>query len=170
MTAEVAEVLFVCVHNAGRSQMAAGYLAHLAGDTITVLSAGSEPADKTNPDAVLVMAEEGIDIAAAVPRILTDGAVPKFVDEVAQVTFNGRRAHANGQSVLYITERCVLRLGDGGLELIEIAPGVDLERDVLARMGFRPEIAPDLREMDAAIFTDALLGLAERSPVARRAR
>jgi propionate CoA-transferase len=98
-------------------------------------------------------------------HIRRDGAVPKFVDEVAQVTFNGRRAHASGQSVLYITERCVLRLGDSGLELIEIAPGVDLERDVLARMAFRPQIAPDLREMDAAIFTDAPLGLAERSPL-----
>jgi acyl CoA:acetate/3-ketoacid CoA transferase len=75
------------------------------------------------------------------------------------------------QSVLYITERCVPRLGDSGLELIEIAPGVDLERDVLARMGFRREIAPDLRETDAAIFTDAPLGLAERSPLTpRRAR
>ena len=52
-----------------------------------------------------------------------------------------------------------------GLELIEIAPGVDLERDVLARMAFRPRIAPDLREMDAAIFTDAPLGLGERSPL-----
>jgi propionate CoA-transferase len=67
--------------------------------------------------------------------------------------------------VLYITERCVLRLGEGGLELIEIAPGVDLERDVLACMGFRPRIAPDLSEMDAAIFTDAPLGLADRSPL-----
>jgi propionate CoA-transferase len=98
-------------------------------------------------------------------RIRRDGAVPKFVDEVAQVTFNGERARASGQSVLYITERCVLRLGDNGLELIEIAPGVDLERDVLASMGFRPQIAPDLREMDAAIFTDAPLGLGERSPL-----
>ena len=92
-------------------------------------------------------------------RIRRDGTVPKFVDEVAHVTFNGERAHATGQSVHYITERCVLRLGDDGLELIEIAPGVDLERDVLARMGFQPQIAPDLREMDAAIFTDAPLGL-----------
>jgi propionate CoA-transferase len=64
--------------------------------------------------------------------------------------------------VLYITERCVLRLGDVGLELTEIAPGVDLERDVLARMGFRPQIASDVREMDATIFTDAPHGLGER--------
>ena len=98
-------------------------------------------------------------------RIRRDGTVPKFVDEVAHITFNGERSHAAGQSVLYITERCVLRRGDRGLELIEIAPGVDLERDVLARMGFRPQIAPDLREMDAAIFAEAPLGLGERSPL-----
>jgi propionate CoA-transferase len=99
-------------------------------------------------------------------RICRDGVVPKFVDEVGLVTFSGQRAHARGQSVLYITERCVLRLVDGGLQLIEIAPGVDLERDVLARMGFRPQLAPDLQEMDMAIFTDAPLGLGERSPLA----
>ncbi len=63
-------VLFVCVHNAGRSQMAAGYLRHLAGDRIEVLSAGSEPGDRINPVAVQAMAEEGIDIAGAQPRIL----------------------------------------------------------------------------------------------------
>ena len=98
-------------------------------------------------------------------RIRRDGEVPKFVDEVGHVTFSGEQAYARGQSVLYITERCVLRLGDDGLELIEIAPGVDLERDVLARMGFRPRIGPDLREMDAAIFTDAPLGLSQRPPL-----
>ena len=68
-------VLFVCVHNAGRSQMAAGFLQHLAGDRINVLSAGSEPADNLNPVAVQAMAEEGIDINAATPRILTTEAV-----------------------------------------------------------------------------------------------
>jgi arsenate reductase (thioredoxin) len=68
-------VLFVCVHNAGRSQMAAGYLQHLAGDRVTVLSAGSEPADQINPVAVRAMAEEGVDIAAATPKVLTDQAV-----------------------------------------------------------------------------------------------
>jgi protein-tyrosine-phosphatase len=68
-------VLFVCVHNAGRSQMAAGYLHHLAGDRIQVLSAGSQPADRLNPVAVAAMAEEGIDIAHETPQLLTDSAV-----------------------------------------------------------------------------------------------
>ena len=68
-------VLFVCVHNAGRSQMAAGYLQHLAGDRIDVLSAGSQPADQVNPVAVAAMREEGIDLAAAQPKVLTDDAV-----------------------------------------------------------------------------------------------
>ena len=68
-------VLFVCVHNAGRSQMAAGYLRHLGGGRIEVYSAGSEPADRLNPVAVEAMREEGIDIAAAQPTVLTDAAV-----------------------------------------------------------------------------------------------
>ena len=68
-------VLFVCVHNAGRSQMAAGYLRELSGGRVDVLSAGSEPADRLNPAAVAVMAEEGIDIAGNTPQILTTDAV-----------------------------------------------------------------------------------------------
>jgi protein-tyrosine-phosphatase len=68
-------VLFVCVHNAGRSQMAAGFLRHLAGDRVDVLSAGSQPADQVNPAAVAAMAEEGIDIAGAQPTLLSDTAV-----------------------------------------------------------------------------------------------
>jgi len=68
-------VLFVCVHNAGRSQMAAGYVRHLAGDRVEVLSAGSEPKDAINPVAVEAMAEDGIDIAGNVPKILTVDAV-----------------------------------------------------------------------------------------------
>ncbi|SUE15956.1 arsenate reductase [Rhodococcus gordoniae] len=74
MTA-VPSVLFVCVHNAGRSQMAAGFLSHLAGDRITVRSAGSAPADEVNPAAVAVMAEAGIDISGENPKILTADAV-----------------------------------------------------------------------------------------------
>ncbi len=68
-------VLFVCVHNAGRSQMAAGYLTHLAGDRIEILSAGSAPADSINPVAIQVMSEEGIDISGEQPKILTDETV-----------------------------------------------------------------------------------------------
>ncbi len=68
-------VLFVCVHNAGRSQMAAGYLRELGRGNIRVLSAGSEPAEMINPQAVAVMAEEGIDIASFVPEILTVDSV-----------------------------------------------------------------------------------------------
>jgi arsenate reductase (thioredoxin) len=68
-------VLFVCVHNAGRSQMAAGYLRHLAGDRVDVLSAGSEPADQLNPIAVEAMAEVGIDVVGEEPKLLQDSAV-----------------------------------------------------------------------------------------------
>jgi arsenate reductase (thioredoxin) len=68
-------VLFVCIHNAGRSQMAAAYLTHLAGDRIEGRSAGSAPADQVNPAAVAAMLEEGIDMAGEQPKILTDEAV-----------------------------------------------------------------------------------------------
>lgn len=68
-------MLFVCVHNAGRSQMAAGFLRRLAGGSVEVLSAGSEPAEQVNPVAVQAMAEKGIDIAAETPRLLRDAAV-----------------------------------------------------------------------------------------------
>jgi arsenate reductase len=68
-------VLFVCVHNAGRSQMAAGFLQHLGGDRVQVLSAGSQPADQVNPAAVEAMQEVGIDIAGRTPQLLQDSAV-----------------------------------------------------------------------------------------------
>ena len=70
-----ATVLFVCVHNAGPSQMAAGYLQALAGDRIQVLSAGTQPKDQVNPSAIEAMAEEGIDIANNVPKVLSDETV-----------------------------------------------------------------------------------------------
>ena len=68
-------ILFVCVHNAGRSQMAAGYMKELSGGAVEVLSAGSEPKDQINPVAIQVMAEDGIDIAGEAPKILTTEAV-----------------------------------------------------------------------------------------------
>jgi len=101
-----------------------------------------------------------LDIAVADGRldIRRDGAVRKFVERVEQVTFSGPRAVRLGQPVLYVTERCVFRLGVAGLELIEVAPGIDLERDVLAQMTFRP-VLDDVREMDARLFRDKPMGL-----------
>ena len=75
MNDQTPSVLFVCVHNAGRSQMAAGWLRHLAGNQIDVRSAGSMPAEQINPIAVEAMAEEGIDITAEEPKVLTTEAV-----------------------------------------------------------------------------------------------
>ncbi|RMI32155.1 arsenate reductase ArsC [Nocardia stercoris] len=75
MTSAKPSVLFVCVHNAGRSQMAAAYLTHLAGDAVEVRSAGSAPADRVNPTAVRAMSEVGIDLSAEHPKILTVDAV-----------------------------------------------------------------------------------------------
>ncbi len=93
------------------------------------------------------------------------GAVSKFRSQVGQVTFNARLAAGRSQPVYYVTERCVLRLTEGGLELVEVAPGIEVERDVLAHMEFRPEISDELTTMDAAIFSDGLMGLHVRPPL-----
>src|SRR6267142_376767 len=95
-------------------------------------------------------------------HIANEGTMRKFVRDVEHRTFSGRMAQKRGQRVLYVTERCVFRLTDSGLELIEIAPGVDLERHILTQMDFTPTISPQLKLMDAALFTDATMGLRER--------
>ncbi|MDP1606286.1 MAG: acyl CoA:acetate/3-ketoacid CoA transferase [Rhodocyclaceae bacterium] len=92
-------------------------------------------------------------------RILQEGHTQKFVEEVEVRAFSGSEARKRGQPALYITERCVFRLGPEGLELTEIAPGIDLERDVLARMGFRPIMHTPPALMDARIFASGLMGL-----------
>jgi propionate CoA-transferase len=92
---------------------------------------------------------------------LTAGGRPKAVERVEQVTFGGRYAVERGQDVLYVTERAVFRLTSDGPELIEVAPDADPERDILARMGFRPRLAADLRRMDARLFRPERIGLAD---------
>lgn len=86
-------------------------------------------------------------------RIAQEGKIRKFVERVEQITFNGSLARESGRTILYVTERAVFELRAGGMTLIEIAPGLDLEKDVLAHMGFRPAIAAPVKTMDAALFT-----------------
>lgn len=84
--------------------------------------------------------------------IRSDGAHQKFVAQLDQVSYSGAHAQSIGQRALYITERAVFQRGPQGLQLIELAPGVDLERDVLAKMGFRPQIAAQVKTMDQRLF------------------
>ncbi|MBV1789682.1 malonate decarboxylase subunit alpha [Marinobacterium sp. D7] len=92
-------------------------------------------------------------------KVLQEGKAKKFVEAVDQITFSGDIARQNGQPVVYVTERAVFELRDEGITLIEIAPGLDLERDVLAAMDFRPQIADDLREMPIELFQQSWGGL-----------
>lgn len=90
-----------------------------------------------------------------------EGKFKKFPSMVEQISYNGQYAEERGQEALYITERAVFKRDRKGLELIEIAPGIDLDRDILAHMDFRPEIAEDLKIMDERLFLDRPMGLAK---------
>lgn len=91
-------------------------------------------------------------------KIIQEGSLKKIVQEVEQITFSGKTAQQGEQQVFYVTERCVFRLTREGVELTEIAPGVDLEKDILAQMEFRP-IMKNVRPMDERIFKLPLMGL-----------
>ena len=107
-------------------------------------------------------------------KVVQEGREAKFVERVTQLSYSGRYARERGQEVLYVTERAVFRATDAGLALTEIAPGADLERDVLAHMGFKPLIASDLKTMDARLFRPEPMGLAAelsaRAPARRSPR
>lgn len=91
-------------------------------------------------------------------RIVQEGRSRKFIDAVEQVTFSGGFAAERGQPVLYVTERCVFRRTRAGMELVEVAPGIDIERDILAQMGFAP-IVQNPKPMDPRLFREAVMGL-----------
>jgi propionate CoA-transferase len=91
-------------------------------------------------------------------HILREGSARKFIDKVEQVTFSGDYAAETGQPVYYVTERCVLQRTPAGVELIEVAPGIDIERDILGQMDFRPLIR-NVRLMDVRIFRNGPMGL-----------
>ena len=101
-----------------------------------------------------------LDISSEGVRVIHEGSLPKFVPEVRQISFNGRLARQRGQQIRYVTDRAVFALEDDGLVLIEVAPGIDVERDVLGRMGFRPRVADDLRTTDSRVYASGPMGLA----------
>jgi len=92
-------------------------------------------------------------------RIIKEGRFPKFVPEIEEVTYSGRRGVELGQNVTYVTERCVIRLLPDGLTVTEIAPGVDVQRDVLAQAGIPLRISSDLKPMDSRLFRPEPMGL-----------
>lgn len=92
-------------------------------------------------------------------KILKEGRPLRFVKQVEQVSFNGKEAAREGKDITYVTERAVFKLINGKVTLIEYAPGVDIERDILAHMGFRPDVSPALKPMPAYCFTDEIIGL-----------
>ncbi len=104
----------------------------------------------------------GLDIGVDAGRLVIrrEGRARKFVAAVEHRTFSGAYALKRGTPVIYVTERCVFRLMEGGLELIEVAPGIDIDRDILAHMDFEP-LVRDPKPMDAIIFRDAPMGLRE---------
>ena len=100
-----------------------------------------------------------LDVVEGKLAIVREGKVQKLVEAVEHVTFSGSRARAQGQHITYVTERCVMELRSDGVTVTELAPGVDLERDVLSRAGFKLAVASDLRVMDRALFEPKPFGL-----------
>jgi propionate CoA-transferase len=100
-----------------------------------------------------------LDVVDGAVSILKESKVKKLVEAVEQISFSGPRAVAQGQDIVYVTERCVMRLEREGVTVTEIAPGIDLERDILAQAEFRLRVANDFRKMDPALFRPELLNL-----------
>jgi len=103
----------------------------------------------------------GIAIEQGKVQINKEGRLRKFVAKVGQISFNGKLARERGQDVTIVTERAVFKLAAKGLTLVEIAPGVDLQRDVLDQLEFTPEISPNLTSMDPRLFVQGRMGLKE---------
>lgn len=90
---------------------------------------------------------------------MQEGTMKKFLEQVEQITFSGSYAIEKGQPVIYVTERAVFKLTSSGLVLTEVAPGINVEKDILQQMEFMPTISKDLVEMDSRIFEEKPMGL-----------
>ena len=135
---------------AGRSGGPGGFI-DISQNAKKVCFIGTFTAGKPKPD---------IEIKDGKLKINSDGTEIKYVKEVQQVTFSGEYALKFGQEILYISERAVFKLTSEGIMLIEIAPGVDLQKDILDKMAFKPLISPDLKTMDPRLFREEKMGLA----------
>jgi propionate CoA-transferase len=104
---------------------------------------------------------KGLDIAFdnGTLKIKSEGSAPKFKKSLKQINYSGEYAREHSQDVMYITERCVIRQSPQGLVISEIAPGIDIEKDIMAQMEVRPAVSPDLKIMDKNLFTGEPLNI-----------
>lgn len=128
----------------------AGGFPVIAGGVSKIYFAGSFTGGKKEID----VSEKGI-------KILQDGPITKFVENVYKISFSGYQAAKCGQKIMYVTERAVFRLDKNELVLEEIAPGIDIEKDVLLHMNFKPKISKEIKEMDIRLFGKSLMNLKE---------
>ena len=146
--AEVDSTGSVNVHRFGGKIMGTGGFINIAQNSKTVVFSGTLTAGGLE-----------VDISDRKLRLLKEGRFTKFVTSQAEVTFSGPDAFGRGQKVIYITERAVFTLGREGLVLVEVAPGIDLDKDVLAHMEFTPIISEHLKEMDPRIYSHGQMGI-----------
>lgn len=109
-----------------------------------------------------------IDVQSGKVKIVEEGKTKKFVSNVEEITFSGEYAKAIGKEVLYITERGVFKLEKEGMTLIEVAPGIDLDKDIFSKMEFRPEVAEDLHEIDSRVFREETMDIRDELLSKRR--
>ena len=134
---------------AGRCIGAGGFI-DISQNTKKVFFMGNFTAGKPKPE--IEIAEDGL-------KIIRDGEEMKYVKKVQQITFSGEYAVKSGQEIMYMSERAVFKLTAEGLMLVEIAPGVDLQKDIIDKMEFKPLVSPDLKTMDIRLFREGLMNL-----------
>ena len=123
----------------------------IAGGVSRIYFAGSFMGGKSD----IIISDNGI-------RILHEGTTPKFIESVYKIVFSGHQAIKYGQEIMYITERAVFKLTEKGLVLEEVAPGIDLNKDVISKMSFAPIMGNSIKQMDTRIFSKGKMGIRDK--------